>query len=122
MNGTNAAPPKKQNEKAKAFFEPPMNTDEHRLKADKEKGYKNRFCSFFIMSLSVFIGVHRWLKSLFSSAEILPSAQGRNAAQSAPIALILFPSRLDVHPGRRYVLLNPPCAVAGLESCVHLFL
>jgi hypothetical protein len=59
MNGTNVAPPKKQNEKAKAFFEPPMNTDKHRLTADKNKSYKDKIFAFFIMLLSVFIGVHR---------------------------------------------------------------
>jgi len=52
-------PPNGNKAKAKASFKPPMNTDEHRLKADKEKAYKHMHCSFFIMSLSVFIGVHR---------------------------------------------------------------
>jgi len=116
MNGTNVVPPKKQNEKARASFEPPMNTDEHRLKADKEKAYKHMHCSFFIMSLSVFIGVHRWLKILFSGADVLHSVQGRGGAHAAPIGLILFPFRLDVHPGRSYVLLSCPCAVAALEG------
>ncbi|MBP7618086.1 MAG: hypothetical protein KA743_06210 [Geothrix sp.] len=45
-------------------FEPPMNTDEHRLKADKEKALYQKFLSVFIRQLSVFIGVHRWLKDL----------------------------------------------------------
>jgi hypothetical protein len=47
-------------------FKPPMNTDAHRLKADKETLVllKNEFV--FFMSLSVFIGVHRWLKIVFN--------------------------------------------------------
>jgi len=46
-------------------FEPPMNTDEHRLKADKEKALlRFSFLSVFIRQFSVFIGVHRWLKDL----------------------------------------------------------
>ncbi len=47
-------------------FEPPINTDEHRLKADKAKAHFLYFPPFFIMQLSVFIGVHRWLKSFCS--------------------------------------------------------
>jgi hypothetical protein len=44
-------------------FEPPMNTDEHRLKADKTKiDFQN--IPPFLMHFSVFIGVHRWLKNL----------------------------------------------------------
>jgi hypothetical protein len=55
-------------------FEPPMHTDAHRLKADKEKGFLKNLVFFFIKFLSVFIpppmhalagilrGVHRWLK------------------------------------------------------------
>jgi hypothetical protein len=39
--------------------EPPMNTDEHRLKADKEKQDKNKIAFVYIKSSSVFIGVHR---------------------------------------------------------------
>ena len=45
-------------------LEPPMNTDEHRLKADKEKRVKKGFVVVFILFLSVFIGVHRWLINL----------------------------------------------------------
>jgi hypothetical protein len=41
-----------------------MNTDEHRLKADKEKQDKNKIAFVYIKSSSVFIGVHRWLKIL----------------------------------------------------------
>ena len=107
-------PPNGNKAKAKASFKPPMNTDEHRLKADKEKAYKHMHCSFFIMSLSVFIGVHRWLKILFSSAEVLHSVRGRSAAQLASIGPILFPFRLDTHPGRSYVLLSLSSAVAVL--------
>ena len=55
--------PTDNNEK---LFEPPMNTDEHRLKADKEKRlYLNNLLVLF-MFLSVFIGVHRWLKKVFN--------------------------------------------------------
>jgi hypothetical protein len=59
-------PPKKASqqsptEKDKREFEPPMNTDEHRLKADKTKAIFIKIILFFIMQLSVFIGVHRWL-------------------------------------------------------------
>jgi hypothetical protein len=43
-------------------FEPPMHTDAHRFKADKVKGFLKNLVFFFIKSLSVFIGVHRWLK------------------------------------------------------------
>ena len=46
-------------ERAKAFFEPPRNTEEHRLTADKEKAYKGGFGSSFIVFLLVFIGVNR---------------------------------------------------------------
>jgi hypothetical protein len=49
-------------DKKKKPFEPPMHTDAHRLKADKEERLFNNFVFFFIMSLSVFIGVHRWFK------------------------------------------------------------
>ena len=101
-------------ERAKAFFEPPMNTDEHRLTADKAKSYKGIIAFSFLMLLSVFIGVHRWLKILFSSAEILHSVRGRSAAQFASIGPILFPFRLDTHPGRSYVLLSLSSAVAVL--------
>ena len=63
----------KTNQKKK-LFEPPMNTDAHRLKADKEKRFLRNSVFFFIKSLSVFISppthalagilrcVHRWLK------------------------------------------------------------
>jgi hypothetical protein len=47
-------------------FEPPMNTDEHRLKADKERGFHTKTAFVFFMFLSVFIGVHRWLKKSFN--------------------------------------------------------
>jgi hypothetical protein len=43
-------------------FEPPMHTDAHRSKADKEKQIFKPILFILIMSLSVFIGVHRWLK------------------------------------------------------------
>jgi len=43
-----------------------MHTDAHRLKADKEKGVLKKALFFFIMSLSVFIGVHRWLRVFVS--------------------------------------------------------
>jgi hypothetical protein len=49
----------------KTAFEPPMNTDEHRLKADKEKRTKSKDAVVFIMFLSVFIGAHRWLEDAF---------------------------------------------------------
>jgi hypothetical protein len=49
-------------DKKKKPFEPPMNTDAHRLKAEKEKGNSKKQFFFFIMSLSEFIGVNRWLK------------------------------------------------------------
>jgi hypothetical protein len=47
----------------KKLFEPPIHTDAHRIKADKEKGLFKKYIFFFIKSLSVFIGVHRWLKT-----------------------------------------------------------
>jgi hypothetical protein len=53
-------------DKGKKLFEPPMNTDEHRLKADKEKGLLTELAFVFFMFLSVFIGVHRWLKNSFN--------------------------------------------------------
>ena len=49
-------------DKKKKLFEPPMHTDAHRLKADKEKGILRKLIFIFIMSLSVFISVYRWLK------------------------------------------------------------
>jgi hypothetical protein len=49
-------------EKDQRPFEPPMNTDEHRLKADKAKVIFINIFFIFIMQSSVFIGVHRWLK------------------------------------------------------------
>jgi hypothetical protein len=42
-----------------------MNTDEHRLKADKEKRLNPEIAFVFFMLLSVLIGVHRWLKKAF---------------------------------------------------------
>jgi hypothetical protein len=60
---------KRRVEKKESACEPPMNTDEHRLKADQEKRIKNKNAFVFIMFLSVFIGVHRWLKILFSFSE-----------------------------------------------------
>jgi hypothetical protein len=42
-----------------------MNTDEHRLKADKEKRLHTKNAFVIFMSLSVFIGVHRRLKIVF---------------------------------------------------------
>jgi len=51
-------------EREKKPFEPPMNTDEHRLKADKEKQIIIKVLFVFIRQLSVFIGVHRWFKNL----------------------------------------------------------
>jgi len=58
----NHAAKRSSTEKEKKPLEPPMNTDAHRLKADKEKGFLRNSVSLFIISLSVFIGVHRWLK------------------------------------------------------------
>jgi len=46
-------------------FCPPMNTDEHRLKNDQEKAFHKIIYLIFIRLLSVFIGVHRWIKSPF---------------------------------------------------------
>jgi hypothetical protein len=57
---------KNSTDKKKKTFEPPMNTDEHRLKADKEKGLHTKNAFVFFMFLSVFIGVHRWLKKSFN--------------------------------------------------------
>jgi len=59
--------PKSQapNEEKRKASEPPMNTDEHRLKADNAKALFRKFLSVFIMQLSVFIGVHRWLEIFF---------------------------------------------------------
>jgi hypothetical protein len=51
-------------EKGKRAIEPPMNTDEHRLKDDEKKSVVKNLVSIFIMSLSVCIGVYRWLKNL----------------------------------------------------------
>jgi len=55
---------KMSTEKGKKQFEPPMNTDEHRSKADKEKQIIIKVLFVFIRQLSVFIGVRRWLKNL----------------------------------------------------------
>jgi len=43
-------------EKRRKAFEPPMNTDEHRLKADKAKAHFQKILSSFIGQFSVFIG------------------------------------------------------------------
>jgi hypothetical protein len=56
---------KRSTKQRKRTFEPPMNTDEHRLKADKEKRLHTKNAFVIFMSLSVFIGVHRWLKIVF---------------------------------------------------------
>jgi len=56
---------KNHTDKKQKAFEPPMNTNEHRLKADKEKGFLSKKAILLFMSLSVFIGVHRWLKNCF---------------------------------------------------------
>jgi hypothetical protein len=53
---------KRSTEHRKKTFEPPMNTDEHRLKADQKQLHFIKIDFFSIMFLSVFIGVHRWLK------------------------------------------------------------
>jgi hypothetical protein len=75
MNRSSELPPRKPVAgKRGNAFEPPMNTDEHRIKADKEKGLFNRSLECFFMSFSVFIGVHRWLKSLcFNLLDLIPS-------------------------------------------------
>jgi len=52
-------------EKEKKPLEPPMNTDEHRLKTDKEKGSIKNTLLIFIISLPVCIGVHRWFKIIY---------------------------------------------------------
>jgi hypothetical protein len=46
----------------KKLFEPPMNTDEHRLKADREQQIFIKVLFAFVRQFSVSIGVHRWLK------------------------------------------------------------
>jgi hypothetical protein len=72
------SPPKenlgeRSTDQKKRIFEPPMNTDEHRLKADKEKRLLTINSFVFSMSLSVFICVHRWLKNVFNLLNQEPS-------------------------------------------------
>jgi hypothetical protein len=57
---------KRATDQRERTFEPPMNTDEHRLKADQETKPSDKKIFVLFLFSSVFIGVHRWLKIPFN--------------------------------------------------------